>query len=177
MNLLLLVLVVPRVVLEPRLVVFPAGPQLRGSCGSAPRRTSAAKVAGQRSSPDINRELRRAAFPCGAQPQVQDGSIPRRTSTASSGWQRSPPNLNQHTTTNTPEKPQNESQRFYFRVCFLRPPPSYSPGAGIDTQGNDNSVTRYSTSSSLSVNRCIPRVATIQLPSIALQPTEDNCIS
>ena len=47
----------------------------------------------------------------------------------------------------------------YFRVCFLRPPPpnppSYSAGAGIDTQGNYNSVTRYSTSSSLSVNRSI----------------------
>ena len=34
-------------------------------------------------------------------------------------------------------------------------PPSYSAGAGIDTQGNYNSVTRYSTSSSLSVNRSI----------------------
>ena len=58
-----------------------------------------------------------------------------------------------------PEKLQKESQRFYFRVRFLRPPPrtppSYSAGADIDTQGNYNSVTRYSTSSSLSVNRSI----------------------
>ena len=48
-HLLLLLLLVLRVVLnhdlgEPRLVVFPAGPQQRASAGSVPRRTSNASL-------------------------------------------------------------------------------------------------------------------------------------
>ena len=45
-----------------------AEPQLRGSRGSVPRRTSAARRC---SPPDLNRELRRAVFPAGPQSQTR----------------------------------------------------------------------------------------------------------
>ena len=89
------VLLVLRVVLncEPRPIAFPAGPQLRGSCGSpagpqparvawVPRRTSTARVTWLSSPPDLNREGRVAGFPAGPQRRASAGSVPRRTSTA-----------------------------------------------------------------------------------------------
>ena len=50
---LLLLLVLNR---EPRLVVFPAKPQRRGSRGSVPRRTSTVSFGWQRFPPDLDRE-------------------------------------------------------------------------------------------------------------------------
>ena len=90
--------------------MFRAGPQLRGSCGSVPRRTSTARVAWQCSPlnlnregpwqrcrwtstasfdrqcspPELNREFCWAVFPTGHQPRASAGSVPRRTSTVSS---------------------------------------------------------------------------------------------
>ena len=52
------------------MAVFVAGPQLRGSRGSVPRRTSTARVAA-------------AVFPAGPQLPGSSGSVPRRTSNAS----------------------------------------------------------------------------------------------
>ena len=62
-----------------RMAVFPA---LNRKCGSVPRRTSAASVGWQCSSPDLSRQLWMAVFPAGPQPRASAGSVPRRTSTA-----------------------------------------------------------------------------------------------
>ena len=78
---------------QPR-VVFPAGPQLRGSRGSVPRRTSTARVTWQCAPPDLNCEGRVAVCPAGPQLRGSRGSVPRRTSTARVAWQCSPPDLN-----------------------------------------------------------------------------------
>ena len=68
---------------QPRMAVFPAGPQPPALAGSIPHQTSTAGFGGQCSLPDAGPQLRASA-----------GSVLCWTSTASSGWQCSPPDLN-----------------------------------------------------------------------------------